>query len=96
MPLRSVDKHGSIIKAHSCTDDDWQHLRDRARRARHITMPCCPARAIPKTSSRGTRFFAHHARGACAWKPETEVHRHLKTLAVNAARAAGAVLNSRR
>ena len=56
---------------------------------RHLGMPCCPAQAVLKTSSLGTRFFAHKAKGGCSWKPETEVHLHLTALALKTAREAG-------
>ena len=89
MPLRCVDEHGATIEANTCTEEEWKELRERARVERHLRMPCCPAQAVLKTSSLGTRFFAHKARGKCAWKPETEVHRLLKQLAVDVARNCG-------
>ena len=89
MPLRCVDEHGAAIEANACDEGQWKALRARNRAERNLKMPCCPARAVLKTSRRGTRFFAHKARGGCAWKPETEVHLHLKKLALLAARGAG-------
>ena len=89
MPLRCVDEHEITIEADGCTDEEWSLLRERARKERRLRMPCCPGRAVLKTSKLGTRFFAHKARGACIWKPETEVHLYLKKLAVEAARKAG-------
>ena len=78
-----------MVEANACTDQEWRLLREGARKERNLRMPCCPARVVLKTSRLGTRFFAHKAKGTCTWKPETEVHRHLKTVAVNAAREAG-------
>ena len=89
MPLRCVDERGTTIEAGAFDEDDWKALRARARAERHLRMPCCPARAVLKTSRLGTRFFAHKAKGTCSWKPESEVHLHLKKLALNAAREAG-------
>ena len=89
MPLRCVDEHGRTIEAPDCSEEEWESLRERARKERNLHMPCCPARAVLKTSKLGTRFFAHKARGACNWKPETAVHLHLKALALRAARQAG-------
>ena len=89
MPLRCIDQHGATIDASMCGDADWKALRARARAEHHLRMPCCTAAAVLKTSSRGTRFFAHKAKGGCTWKPETEVHRYLKSLALRAAREAG-------
>ena len=77
-----------MVEADACTDQEWRLLRERAHEERNLRMPCCPARAVLKTSRLGTRFFAHKAKGTCNWKPETEVHRHLKTVAVHAAREA--------
>ena len=89
MPLRCLDHHGTTLEANAFTDDEWQALRLRSRSDVHLRMPCCPTRAVLKTSPLGTRFFAHKARGTCDWKPETEAHRHLKMLALEAARDAG-------
>ena len=89
MPLRCVDEDGVSIEADGCTDEEWSLLRERGRKERGLKMPCCPARAVLKTSKLGTRFFAHKARGACISKAETEVHLYLKKLAVEAARKAG-------
>ena len=52
-------------------------------------MPCCDKSVVLKTSSRGTRFFAHSVKKGCDWKPETEVHRTLKNMALTVALAAG-------
>ena len=38
-------------------------------------MPCCEADAIPKTSRRGTAFFAHARKGDCTTAPESDEHR---------------------
>ena len=78
-----------MVEADICTDQEWRLLRERAREERNLRMPCCPAQVVLKTSRLGTRFFAHKAKGTCTWKPETAVHRHLKTVAVHAAREAG-------
>ena len=89
MPLRCMDEHGTVIEATGCSDEEWFSLRERARKKRDLRMPCCPAQAVLKTSKLGTRFFAHKATGSCDWKPETHEHRHLKALALAAAREAG-------
>ena len=89
MPLRCVDEHGAAIETNGCDEGQWKALRARDRAERNLKMPCCPARAVLKTSRCGTRFFAHKARGSCGWKPKTEVHRRLKKLALLGARDAG-------
>ena len=89
MPLRCVDDSGASIEAPECIPERWAALKEERRIRRHLTMPCCEAQAIPKTSRLGTQFFAHKARGDCPSKPETEEHRHLKALALRAARAHG-------
>ena len=89
MPLRCVDEHGETIEANACTDEEWKALRARARAERHLKMPCCPAQSVLKTSRLGTRFFAHKARSACDWKPETEVHLLLKRVTLETARECG-------
>ena len=90
MPLRCVEKNGASIEATaSMTEEEWRKLRRRSRSEGDLTMPCCTAAAIPKTSSRGTRFFAHKAGAQCSWKPEGEIHRAVKASAVEVARRLG-------
>ena len=90
MPLRCVDGSGASIEATtSMTVEEWTKLRRRSRTERDLSMPCCAAAAIPKTSSCGTRFFAHKAGAHCSCKPETEVHRTMKASAVEVARQSG-------
>ena len=89
MPLRCVDEHGIVFEAPECSDEEWDSLREQGRKERNLRMPCCPARAVLKTSKLGTRFFAHRAKGGCNWKPETDVHLHLKALVLTAARQTG-------
>ena len=89
MPLRCVDDCGASIEAPECTPERWAALKEERRVRQHLTMPCCEAQAIPKTSRLGTQFFAHKARGGCQWRPETEEHLHLKALALRAARSHG-------
>ena len=90
MPLRCVDGSGASIEATaSMTVEEWTKLRRRSRTEHDLSMPCCAAAAIPKTSSRGTRFFAHKAGAHCSCKPETEVHRTMKASAVEVARQSG-------
>ena len=51
-----------------------------ALRGQELTMPGCGVRAIAKSSSLGTRFFAHHSTLGCTiiHKPESRQHRALK------------------
>ena len=92
MPLRCETPDGVTIQATDCDEAQWEALRVRNRERRDLIMPCCNADTVLKKSPRGTRFFAHKPskhKARCHWKPETEVHRHLKTVALNAARNAG-------
>lgn len=89
MPLRCIEPIGHSLQSYDLTEDQWHHLQLENRRSRHLRMPCCDAQVVLKRSSRGTKFFAHHARGPCTTAPETETHLHLKQLAVEAARASG-------
>ena len=92
MPLRCETPDGVTIQATDCDEAQWEALRVRNRERRDLIMPCCNADTVLKKSPRGTRFFAHKPskdKARCHWKPETEVHRYLKTVALNAARNAG-------
>lgn len=52
-------------------------------------MPCCGVPAIPKTSLRGTFFFAHARRGECSTADESPEHLYCKSIIAKAALDAG-------
>jgi hypothetical protein len=90
MPLRCFDPTtNSSIQAFDLSPDAWQALERENRRARHLIVPCCSAQVILRRSRLGTQFFAHKAVGECVNALETEAHRRLKQMAVEAARANG-------
>lgn len=88
MPLRCLGPDGGNIQAFDLTDEQWRILRFENKKSRRLRMPCCPSPVVMKTSSLGTKFFAHSAKG-CAAAPETEEHLLLKQIAAGAARKAG-------
>ena len=90
MPLRCVNPTiNRDILSFDLSPDEWRTLELENKRARYLRMPCCDARVVLKKSSRGTRFFAHKIKGDCVAARETEAHRCLKQMAVEAARASG-------
>jgi hypothetical protein len=68
---------------------EWQALKDENRTLRHLQMPCCGARATPKTSKLGTQFFAHTKVDGCATAPETAEHLLAKVMVAEAVKAGG-------
>ena len=52
-------------------------------------MHCCDARAILKTSNRGTQFFAHYRIGDCPYGDESAEHVYVKNLIALAAIRSG-------
>jgi hypothetical protein len=88
VPLRCLDPIRDIL-AFDLSPDEWRTLELENRKARHLRMPCCSSQVTLKRSARGTQFFAHKAGGDCSTAPETEAHRRLKRMAVEAARADG-------
>jgi Competence protein CoiA-like family len=89
MPLRCLDPAGRNIHSFDLSDVAWQALALENRRTRHLRMPCCAAAVVLKRSPRGRPFFVHVASSACPGAAETEEHRALKAMAVEAARARG-------
>ncbi len=91
MSLRVVID-GTSRQAWDIDQAEWDRLRSRSRAGGEgLAMPCCGARAIPKTSSLGFRFFSHHtAATACpGGGGESERHERLKAMLAQAALAAG-------
>ena len=89
MPLRCHDEFKHDLYAFDVPHDEWQMLTTRNRAERHLRMPCCAALVTLKTSSRGTKYFAHKSVTACTTAPETEAHLRLKQIAVEEARSHG-------
>ena len=90
MPLRCRDPVADrSILAFDLSPEEWRALQKENRSTRHLRMPCCKAQVVLKRSPRHTRFFAHKSVGECSAGRETEAHRYLKRIAVEAARAHG-------
>jgi len=90
MALRSIDTHsGESIHAFEFAPQDWQSLAAQNTRERHLRAPCCQAEIILRRSKLGTQHFVHRFRGACTSAPESEDHRQVKRVIVEAARANG-------
>lgn len=89
MPLSCLDETGKRIQAFDLSEDQWVTLKAQNHYSQLLRMPCCAAGVVLKKSNRGTRFFAHKKVGPCLTADESEEHRQLKMLAVEAARACG-------
>jgi competence protein CoiA len=89
MPLVAM-LDGERLESFRSTAEEWTALR-ASYRGRQLLMTCGSA-GIPKTSSRGIKFFAHKAKGDCAihvGAPESAEHLQTKALLAEAARRAG-------
>lgn len=81
-------KTGQIVEAFSLSDEAWA-ISCAAPRGT-LLMPVSSWPAVPKTSIRGLRFFAHHPGfTGILPKPESYAHTRLKIDVVKVARALG-------
>lgn len=69
---------GQKIYANDFNETEWEKLRAASEQG-HITMECCGARAVLKTSPGFLKFFAHYS-DECATAPETKWHFEVKSL----------------
>lgn len=74
--------NGFEIHAHTFDATEWYALQSTYKMG-EIVMPCCNSPAVPKTSSNGLQFFAHH-NGECTTAPETIWHSSTKQAVANA------------
>jgi competence protein CoiA-like protein len=88
MPLRCQSPDGPVY-AFLLDDVAWEALVQANRAAHHLTMPCCQASVVLKSSSLGTRFFAHKSAGQCTTQPESREHLLAKDIIARAAVLAG-------
>jgi hypothetical protein len=88
MPLRA-ELNGEALLSYKMSINEWNQLKESESR-RSLTLPCCSQRAVVKTSSLGTQFFAHYRNSEdCISKPESKEHLRLKSIVASAAEAAG-------
>lgn len=89
MPMTAI-LDGTHISASDVSVEDWAALRENYKRTQ-LTMTC-GERAIPKQSSLGLRFFAHHPGVDCHLHetgPETAEHHAAKTALAEAGENTG-------
>lgn len=67
---------GERIDSIGYSANEWQELKENYR-SKKLTMICCGADVIPKTSAYGTQFFAHKARIGCAFKDKNSEYMYL-------------------
>ena len=89
MPLSCFDESGKRVQAFDLDDAQWKALKDKNRKYGHLRMPCCDTHVVLKQSKQETRFFAHKKVGPCLTAAESDEHRQLKILAIEAARSCG-------
>ena len=74
----AYDRQKCAVVATDLSESQWEELK-QTYQIGDLTMGCCHAAAIPKTSINGFPFFAHHT-DECATAPETSWHREAKEL----------------
>ena len=90
MPFKCIEvATGKPFISVQIPTEDWKALRDLPSKKRGLVTACCGVPASPKTSGRGTQFFAHQKRGECTTAPETAEHLLLKQIAFEAALSEG-------
>ena len=94
VPIRAASDQGDI-HAFALNAEQWAEVK-RTYRDMNLHMPCCGVPAVPKTSTRGSYFFAHARRGECTTAPESSEHIYCKTLIARAALEAGWTVTSER
>jgi len=87
MPLRTVSETQQF-HSFDFNVEQWQELK-KTYKSLGLTIPCCGARAIPKTSVLGNQFFAHAYKGDCSTAPESQEHLFCKAIVASAAQGAG-------
>lgn len=94
MPIRAASDRGDI-HAFALSEEQWSEVK-ATYRSLNLHMPCCGVPAVPKTSTRGTFFFAHARRGECNTADESPEHLYCKSLIAKAAQDAGWTVTTER
>lgn len=78
MSTMAVSARGVPLFSESFNEDEWVKLKSEYQ-VGDITMLCCGAPAVPKTSANGLQFFAHYS-DECSTAPESVWHVATKEL----------------
>jgi hypothetical protein len=93
MPLRA-ELQGDTLFSFKMSPVEWEDLKQSDKK-KLLTLPCCNQRAVVKTSSLGTQFFAHYRKSDdCISRPESKEHLRLKAIVSAAAESAGWVVTT--
>ncbi|MFC7422094.1 hypothetical protein ACFQNF_19730 [Iodobacter arcticus] len=95
MPLKCIrnDEDNQVIFSFDYIIEDWNLLKEKNKKIKHLNMHCCGANTILKTSKLGTQFFAHAKGGDCFVQKETAEHLHAKNIIACAIRKAGWIVD---
>jgi len=74
VPLKCLRGEDEVFAFDFENESAWKALREANATERNLRMPCCGAAVVLRTSSLGTRHFAHARRGPCTTAPETSEH----------------------
>lgn len=88
MPLKFLIA-GDPAFAFDFSSEKWKALKVESRVRKHLSMPCCKAKATPKTSKLANHFVAHTRTDNCNASTETAEHLLAKTIVAKAVRLAG-------
>lgn len=80
MSEKAINKLGQIVNVNSFTDESWSALKSNYEIG-ELKMICCDSNAIPKTSIKFKKFFAHQ-KDECNTAPETLWHKTSKKIIV--------------
>jgi len=87
LPLRA--KYGQEdISAFDYDQKSWDSLKSIYKKM-GLLMPCCNAKAIPKTSKLGNHYFSHSVKGDCTSVAESQEHLYVKGLVAKTAKKSG-------
>lgn len=86
MPLKCLRDGKEIYPFDMETEEAWESLRRENAEKADLTMSCCGATVVLRTSPLGTRHFAHARKGLCKTAPETKEHLLAKRVVIEGIR----------
>lgn len=86
MPLKCLRDGQPLYSFDYEAEADWEALRNANSASSRLSMACCGAGVVLRTSKLGTKHFAHARRGPCATAPESAQHLMAKRAIVEGVR----------